>query len=342
MIFLNAQFLWLLIWSLVTPSAPLLPTVGFIVAGIMVAVLSGRSFRRQTIALLCVLGIMSIQSLQLIMFALRLLVLIAPSGVFLPVPDNMPYHLSILFEANLLFAGLGAVAAAFVAAYVYFGKSRLEMLRTCPRAMLIESPMWLREIVSGLADRANVSCPEVYLVDSGTPQAFTVRSKSKSVIALSVGALECFETKEIEACIAHEIAHIKNNDFMIRFLATLGKVALFSKPMSYLIEAAIYRAREFHADRTAALLIGGPDALISVLTKLRELNPHSSNPVTTGPACAYMLSQSSSVRTVLDKHPPFESRIKMLSELKLRCTAVPALNPHARTNSQTNMNRRLP
>jgi heat shock protein HtpX len=262
---------------------------------------------------------MSIQSLELIILALQVRVLMAPSGMFLPVPDNMPYHLSILFEANLLFAGLGAVAAAFVAAYVYLGKSRLEMLRTCPSAILIESPR-LREIVSGLADRANVSRPEVYLVDSGTPQAFTVRSKSKSVIALSVGALECFETKEIEACIAHEIAHIENNDFMIRFLATLGKVAVFSKPMSYLIEAAIYRMCEFHADRTAASLIGGPDALISVLTKLSELNSHSSNPVATGPACAYMLSQSLSVRTILDKHPSFESRIKLLSELKLRRT----------------------
>jgi Zn-dependent protease with chaperone function len=316
MIFLNAQFLWLLVWSLVIPSAPLLPTVGLIVASIMAAVLSGRSFRRQTIALLCILGIMSIQSLGLIMFALQ--VSMASFSGFFPIPGNMPNILSILFEANLLFAGLGAVAAvAFVAAYFCFGKSRLEMLRTCPSAMLIGSPMWLREIVSGLADRANVSCPEVCLVDSGTPQAFTVRSKSKSVIALSVGALECFETKEIEACIAHEIAHIKNNDFMIRFLATLGKVVVFSKPMSYLIEAAIYRACEFHADRTAASLIGGPDALISVLTKLRELNSHSLNLVTTGPACAYMLSQSLGVRTILDKHPSFESRIKLLSELNM-------------------------
>jgi heat shock protein HtpX len=161
-----------------------------------------------------------------------------------------------------------------------------------------------------------VSCPEVYLVDSGTPQAFTVRSKSKSVIALSVGALECFETKEIEACIAHEMAHIKDNDFMIRFLATLGKVAVFSKPMSYLIEAAIYRACEFQADRTAASLIGGSDALISVLTKLCELNSHSSIPVTTGSVCTCMLSRSIGVRTILDKHPSFESRIKQLSELK--------------------------
>jgi heat shock protein HtpX len=295
---------------------PLLPRVGLIVGSIMVAILSRRSFRRQSIALLCVLGIMSIQSLEVLMFALHVQIFKAPPGAFFPVPGNAPNYLSILFEANVWFAAFGAVAAALVVAHVYFGKSRLEMLRTSPRTVLIESPMWLREAVLGLANRANVSCPKVCLVDSGTPQAFTVKAKSRQIIALSVGILECFETKEIEACIAHEIAHIKNNDFTIRFLATLGKVALFSKPMSHLIEAAIYRAREFHADRTAASLIGGPGALISALTKLRELDSCCSIPTAPGPICACLLGRSEGVRRIFDKHPSLESRIRLLKELK--------------------------
>jgi heat shock protein HtpX len=316
MIFPDARFLVVLIWSMITPSAPFLPTVEFIVAGIMVAMLSRRSFHRQTIALLCVLGIMSIQSLELVMFALHVQIFMTPSGALLPTPDNMSNYLSILFEANLWFAGFGAAAAAFVAVYVCFRRSRLEMLRASPGAMLAENPMWLRKIALGLANRANVNCPEVCLVDSGTPQAFTVREKGKYVIALSVGILECFDTKEVEACIAHEIAHIKNNDFMIRFLATLGKVAVFSKPVSYLIEAAIYRAREFHADKTAASLIGGPDPLISVLTKLGQLNSFSSIPTTPGPACACLLDRSEGMRRILDKHPALKSRIRLLNELK--------------------------
>ena len=320
MIFPDAQFLVVLIWGLITPSGPLLPTVELIVASIIVAVLSRRSFHRQTIALLCILGIMSIQSLELVMLALHVQVFMPPSGAFLPIPDNVSNYLSMLFEANLWFAGLGAAAAAFVAVYVYFGKSRLEMLRASPGAMLIENPTWLREIVLGLANRANVSCPEVCLVDSGTPQAFTVRAKSKYIIALSVGMLECFCTKEVEACIAHEMAHIKNNDFTIRFLATLGKVAVFSKPVSYLIEAAIYRAREFHADETAASLIGGPDALISVLTKLGEPNSRFSTPTTPGPVCACLLDRTGGVRRILDKHPALESRIRLLTELKSSLT----------------------
>ena len=36
---------------------------------------------------------------------------------------------------------------------------------------------------------------------------------------------------------AHEIAHIKNNDFLVRSIVTVAKVALFAKPLSYFIEA---------------------------------------------------------------------------------------------------------
>jgi heat shock protein HtpX len=312
----DAQFLVMLIWGLITPAGPLLPTVGFIVTSIIVAVVSRGSFHRQTVALLCVLGIMSFQSFGLIMLELYVHVLMAPSGVFLPIPGGMPNYLSTLFEANLWLAGLGVAGAAFVAVCVCFGKSRLEMLHTSREAALIQSPMWLREIVLGLAARAKVSCPELCLVDSGTPQAFTVRAKSKYVVALTVGMLECFDSKEVEACIAHEIAHIKNSDFTIRFLATLGKVAVFSKPMSYLVEAAIYRAREFLADKTAASLIGGPDALISALTKLGELNSQSSIPTAASPVCACFSGRTEGVRRILDKHPALESRITLLTELK--------------------------
>lgn len=106
-----------------------------------------------------------------------------------------------------------------------------------------------------------------------------VRTKRKYVIALSVGLLDSFDDKEVEACVAHEMAHVKNNDFTFRFVATLAKVALVSKPLSYLIEPAIYRARELQADKTAASLLGGPASLVSVPAKLRESN--SLSPIST-------------------------------------------------------------
>jgi len=297
---------------------PLFFTEGFVAASIILAILFRRSFHRQTLAFLAILTMMSFQSLQLVLLGLHIELFRPPHPPpwsVLPLAGMWSY-LSVLFNLNLRFAQLGAVAAAFVAVYFYCGKSRLEMSQVLPGAGLIECPIQLRETVASLATRANIKCPEVCLVESGTPSAFTVRMQRKYVIAVSVGLLECFDTSEVEACVAHEMAHLKNNDFTIRFLATLAKAALFSKPLSYLIEPAIYRAREFQADKTAASLIGGPDALISVLTKLRESNSLRPIPTTSGSVCACFLDCRRGVLSVFDKHPTLESRIRLLEELK--------------------------
>jgi heat shock protein HtpX len=120
--------------------------------------------------------------------------------------------------------------------------------------------------------------------------------------------------KEVEACLAHEIAHLKNNDFTVRFIATLAKVALFARPLSYLLEPAVYRAREFMADITAAKLVGGPEALISALSQLKE----SSNLDTAiaGSSCLCNLTAPRGVCRMFDKHPALEDRIKALREMK--------------------------
>jgi heat shock protein HtpX len=305
-----------LTWVLIAPPASFLSTVGFVTANVALVVLLRRSFHWRSIALLVILVTMLIQSLELVLLDLHLGLLGFLRGAFSSGALGVPSYLPILFDVSLAFATLGAIAAAFVAVLIYFGKWRLEMLQALPGAILVESPIWLRETVLDLADRANMKCPEVCLVDSGTPLAFTVRMRRRYVIALSVGILECFDSREVEACIAHEIAHVKNNDFTIRFLATLCKVAVFSKPASYLIEAAIYRDREFQADKTAALLTGGPSALISVLTKLGEFNSRFSASAAVSPARACLLDRAESVLRIFDKQPSLESRIKVLCELE--------------------------
>jgi Zn-dependent protease with chaperone function len=305
----------LLTWILIAPPVSFLSTAGFVTANIVFVILLRRSFHWRSIALLVILGTMVIQSLEFVLLGLHPGLLGFPQGTFLSAAFGVPSYLPILFDASLALATLGAIAAAFVVVRIYFGKSRLEMSQALPCALPVEDPIWLRETVLDLADRANTKCPEVYLVDSGAPLAFTVRMRGRYVIALSVGILECFDSREVEACIAHEIAHVKNNDFTIRLLATLCKFAVFCKPASYVIEAAIYRDLEFQADKTAASLIGGSTALISVLTKLGEFDSRFSTPAAVSPARACLSDRAEGVLRIFDKHPSLKSRIKVLSEL---------------------------
>ena len=119
----------------------------------------------------------------------------------------------------------------------------------------------------------------------------------------------------MEACLAHEISHLKNKDFVWRFMATVAKVALFAKPLSYLIEPAVYRGRELKADKTAARMIGGPDALISALSKLGE--SQASNIATTaGNVCTCYLNSSNGFFRIFNKHPEIHARIRSLQEMR--------------------------
>jgi Zn-dependent protease with chaperone function len=89
---------------------------------------------------------------------------------------------------------------------------------------------------------------------------------------------------------------------------------LFARPLSYLIESAVYRAREFLADRTAAILVGGPGPLISALKKLQETD-HDTCESTVGSLICCVSGKKSTFR-LLNMHPDLTTRIRLLSETK--------------------------
>ena len=167
--------------------------------------------------------------------------------------------------------------------------------------------------VKRLATAANIQCPELCLVDGGTPCAFTIRSRGKFTIALSIGLLESFDKSEVEACLAHEIAHIKNRDFALRTMVTMARIALFAKILSYFIETALYRTRELLADKTAASLVGGPNPLISALTKLQEASVVDETPI--GNTICFFHAKKGAFE-LLSKHPSLSTRIRMLKEME--------------------------
>jgi heat shock protein HtpX len=126
-----------------------------------------------------------------------------------------------------------------------------------------------------------------------------------------VGLLESLSTKELDACLAHELSHVKNNDFSVRSFATAARVALFAHPLSHLIEPAVYRAREFLADRTAADL-AERGALISALSKLQESQNYVAARRSIGTACLFGCVGTNPLLRLFDKHPTLEKRIRVL------------------------------
>jgi heat shock protein HtpX len=74
-----------------------------------------------------------------------------------------------------------------------------------------------------MAIAAGIPAPHVYVIDDPSPNAFaTGRSPKTGVVAVTTGLLERLDREELQGVVAHEIAHIRNND--IRFMTTLAIV----------------------------------------------------------------------------------------------------------------------
>jgi heat shock protein HtpX len=302
-----------LVSVVIGPSEPAKWSLLVTAVGLTTAFAMKRSFQGRTIVLLGILGMMFADSLLFVAVSSYIDMLGRAPAHMTGAPWN---YFAILHTLNLGIFLIGGFAAACAGLFIGLKKTRIGMSKMFPQLQFLEpAPVHVKETVKRLACVAGVASPNVSFVDSGVPSAFTVRANRKYSVALTVGLLESLDDKEVEACLAHEISHIKNGDFTVRFLATLAKIALFAKPLSYFIEPAIYRAREFLADRTAAELIGGPDALISALSKLKDSDSLAATSAE-DLMCVCSLSVGKSMFRILDKQPDLTTRIGTLREMK--------------------------
>ncbi len=299
----------ILVFFLLGPSRPMVLMLPLIVGILTCTLFFKRSFHRRSIVLVSVLALLFSESLLLIVFGLMKIELMNSSlaGInqFLPLP----------FTLNLMLATIGLLTAIGAAVYVEFGRSRLPLAQLFPEVQFTTAPVQLVERVNRLAAVAGVSPPDVSLIDSGIPSAFITRSRKGFEIAVSVGLVESLDHEELDACIAHELAHLKNRDFVLRFFATIAKVGLFARPLSYIIEPAVYRAREHLADFTAVKLIGGSAALISALSKIHESQIESVASSSIATACLFDSVRRNRMTSLFNKQPKLEDRISALQEL---------------------------
>jgi len=295
-------------WLLLGPSLPLSIAIVILIFGLIATLHC--PFSHRTGALFGLMGLMVIQSI--------VIVLIIHFQLWQPIQHSDLSGTAAwlgreIFGLDFRLSEVGIPAAICVGAYIEFIRSKLNLSQAFPNLCFSEPPEDLTTTVKRLATSARIECPSLRLVDSGTPLTFTVRTRRKYTIALSIGLLESLDRTEVEACLAHEIGHIKNRDFALRAFVTMARIALFAKVLSYFVEAAFYRARELLADRTAAVLMGGPGPLISALEKLRNAN--SADETLMGNTICFF-DPKQSIFELLSKHPSLITRIRLLKEMR--------------------------
>lgn len=195
-----------------------------------------------------------------------------------------------------LFAFCSLLAAS--AAYAVGDRALLGMLRARPFA-LAEDPL-LRSTVDRLAAQLGLLAPKLQLMDDGFPRACVVgRGPRSATVAVSTGLLTALTPGELEAVLAHELAHVRTRDVLTQTYAVLlgttlleltrigGFLSRFLLAVLAPIAAAFTHLllspkRELGADSIAAQLVDPhdlADALIR-LDRAAELVEFSASPAT--------------------------------------------------------------
>ncbi|MGH6952537.1 MAG: M48 family metalloprotease, partial [Alphaproteobacteria bacterium] len=209
----------------------------------------------------------------------------------------------------------------------------------------------LHGLVAGLAKRAELPMPRLYVVESEQPNAFaTGRSPDHAAVAVTTGLIDRLDREELAGVVAHELAHVRNRDtltmtvtatiagaigMLANFAFFLGGgrsrnnplgiagvilVAVLAPLAAMLVQMAISRAREFEADRAGALICGRPLWLASALEKLDRAARHTENyAAEANPATAHLFIvnplHAHRVDGLFSSHPPVEERIRRLREM---------------------------
>jgi heat shock protein HtpX len=238
-------------------------------------------------------------------------------------------------------------------AYFFSDKIAIRAARAVPVSEA-EFPE-LYQIVRGLADRAGMPMPRLYVSPSPQPNAFaTGRNPENAAVAVTHGILPILDRRELEGVLAHELSHVQNRDILISSVAaTIGAVITWIAQLAFflplggddddgnplaallmlilapiaalLIQMAISRSREFGADSSGARLTADPLALASALRKI-EAYARGTPPATTNPSTAHLFISNpfkggAGVANLFSTHPSTAERVDRLERM--------AYGPHA-------------
>ena len=101
----------------------------------------------------------------------------------------------------------------------------------------------LHGLVLKVSKKMGMKPPRIGIVDDLRPNAFTVGGVKGPIVVFSSGLLTTLNKQELEAVTAHELGHIRNNDFGLLITISALKTAFFYNPLSFFVASLITRER---------------------------------------------------------------------------------------------------
>jgi heat shock protein HtpX len=167
--------------------------------------------------------------------------------------------------------------------------------------------------VAKLAKKMGVQTPRLGLTENLQPNAFTVGYGANTMIVLSSGLISTLNQIELEAVIAHELAHVKNRDFHLMAAVSSLKVAAFFNPVAYLSASMLARERELLADEVGMKTTNRRNAFKRALVKISSVDVKSSVSLLPGIVSGmFVYSQIGPLRAAFTTHPSLDTRLDRL------------------------------
>jgi uncharacterized protein (TIGR03435 family) len=129
----------------------------------------------------------------------------------------------------------------------------------------------IRTMVAAVRERIGLK-RDVRLVLCESEEGVAMFGWLKPVVLLPPSALIGLRPDELEAVIAHELAHILRHDYAINVLQSVVETILFFHPMTWWISKQIRTERELCCDRVAVRVCGRPRNYAQALLKLARMH----------------------------------------------------------------------
>lgn len=271
---------------------------------------------------------------------------------FLALLWGLGYLIGRIYNPGIFFfIGLFSIGYSILS---YFGGAKMALAMNRAKEIQKKDDPRLWRTVENLAITDGLPMPRVYIMDDPAPNAFaTGRNYNNAYVCATTGLLQIMDDNELQGVIAHELGHVKNYDMRVNTLAfafvgvismiadfflritfwgggreerennqmifVLAFVAAILAPIAAtLLQLAISRRREYLADATGALTTRYPEGLASALEKI-EKTGSATRIQNTSTAHMFFANplRGHSFLNLFSTHPPIESRIAALREMKL-------------------------